>query len=470
MTTDISSVSADSADSVDELLSIVDLPDIALDTIASKCGLTNRDQACLSSTCSRMRNVVAFRHVVLSDTAAQLMTMRSRLIAALRGGACETLNYVDSKSVDDISANILDIVATDYPELVARLRHVRVWCVRFAMLPTLYPALQTIRIVNTLTNPMVINDPRIVYGLVLIYNSRHDDSATDKTAYQRLAQMQRAPIMLRAANYLYDDDIFAARDAGLQVEQLCVEGMDLSTAAICALAQITRRSLRNLLPPTSMNCNSALVNNFNANTVTEMSVYGIPAHMVDLEARLAAVVRTGHRQASTPFALQMIESHYVYQTIESFAPVLRLAACGTLTSFDAAFLSVTTWATLFNCATALTSVTMRCLATSGAISLFSVHTPKKLQDLSIYMFEDERGRNESEADNLRGNRIEQNRMDALGARLTELVGLRSVTLGRSHCGRLVTNYDTFVKALTTGLGPAPALARVTTPSASWSRI
>ena len=439
-------------------LTLLDLPDDLLDLVLNHpARLTNREQACAACACRRLRRAVAFRHVVLVHTRIQAQVpMRSRLAAALRGGACETLNVGVgwATRVSETRLEILNLVAADFPERVLRLRRARVeWLFPRACggrcLTASFPSLETVEVANDLDNPPLVFDPRVVFLNVCAVS----DQANHTGVLMRMARMPRPPVRLQLRFYADLRDVESARDAGLRVSYVIVSQNNDHPALMSAAAALATDQVSCLFDTDGAN-SLTVARHFRVETVRKLCVCGhAPGFFDTLDARYPP------SRAYAPIALILSNPP---PNVEG---LLRLASRGVIGSLclPTGNLSLDVWMRLLADAPALDSIIVGVITLEDATALFSVRTPSTLRCVRL---------------GLLGS---QGLLGALGARLAELRGLRTVALTFPTTDSMAENvanmreaymdkmrYVDFVEALTTC--PPPYLEGVSTPrSVNWTK-
>lgn len=420
-------------------LMLLDLPDDLLDRILNgRQRLTNREQALARGVCRRFRKVVAVRHVILR-WGGDPKSDRDRLAAALRGGLCETLNCDErdetrpAERAHHVRANVLDSVATEFPDRVARLRVAHVWWTpRNSLKPLVstFSALDVIGVITEVTNPPFVDDPRLLWHSVSVCNVDGDEDAM-----MRLARMARPPHKLELRFYRNVRDVEDARDAGLLVFELI-------------LLENANRAVARAAVPLATDV-----------VVCFVDIQGTISK--EAAALLRPTVRRLAVHAGTDGLFEALETRrgmeLVLLGLDDFdvEGMLRLAASGALVSLDLPMrdFPLSVWERLLD-APCLHTLVARKMWLNDAIALFSKRSPSTLRHLRLGIYAACQPRE---------------RIEVLGCRLAELKGVETVALIPSQTSAPVS-YDGFVRALTTGAGPPPALRRVDLPySVGWVR-
>ena len=170
-------------------LTLLDLPAALLGRVLNGRALSNADRVNAMCACRALRDgdVVEFRDIVLRSCAEGGRAALEAALAAARG-RCETLNrgggYVDAAE--------LAAVGEARPELVARLRAVRVYTLDAPTRVRLvsFPALDTINVAHGGTDPSAeaLSDPRVVMSFVTVTGA-----GARTGACERLARAPRPP-------------------------------------------------------------------------------------------------------------------------------------------------------------------------------------------------------------------------------------------------------------------------------------
>ena len=260
---------------------LLDLPDDLLDRIVNGPALTNLDQALTACVCSHMRRVIVFRHVQLRMH--ECHPTRDRLTRALRGGACETLNATGSGDEFAISCETLNMVGQDHPALVARLREVHLWWMTPndppVLPPARFPALKSICIVNQITNPMVLEDPRV---RMLKIRVRDGTAGLVHAAHPRVLELD-GRLAASEANLV---GLEQALEAGFRADRVII-GETADTANGRRFAAVAAALATSSIQ--SIYCGTPLAfDGFRADTVTSLDLCNRPGLCVALEALYAA--------------------------------------------------------------------------------------------------------------------------------------------------------------------------------------
>lgn len=358
-------------------LTLLDLPAALLGRVLNGRALSNADRVNAMCACRALRDgdVVEFRDIVLRSCAEG---GRAAIVAALTAarGRCETLNrgggYVDAVE--------LAAVGEARPELVARLRAVRVYTLDAPRPPppfprALFPALDTINVAHRVTDPNAgdLSDPRVVLSFVTLTGSglpKHTG------ACEHLARSHRPPesltVELQIGNPAQLPDIERAREVGLRVGHVNLLNITLQPGVawdrLCAVgAALAVHSLLFVGPPFSLD----VMQHIDANTVRLLYLDARPGSFVALEARFkrgAGLALTVNVQLRDNFPE------------DDVAALERLLSAGTIASlrFKAGSgMDASVWRRVFAAAsTALHTVDMgRIRSVDDALAIFSSAAP-----------------------------------------------------------------------------------------------
>jgi len=206
-------------------LTVLDLPSALLGCALNGPALSNEDRARAARSCKTLREAVKFRDIVLRSGGTGRAAVEAALASAC--GFCESLDGADAV----VHATTLGEIGATRPELVARLRRVRVWWADLVRPPPLpratFPALHTIELQvlrERQRDPpdMVPPDARVVLDRVVV-------SGFDPDACTRLARMPRPPQCMDLFTRQSVEDVERARDAGLRVDTLSINVCDSHT-------------------------------------------------------------------------------------------------------------------------------------------------------------------------------------------------------------------------------------------------
>lgn len=430
-------------------MGLLDLPEELVDDILNT-RLSNADQARAALACRRMRQLVAFRNVECSHPEI--------LAASLGGCQAETLNVAGNRSV-----HILDLssVGRDFPDRVARLRHVRVsvtGCWPFgtrAPLPaSVFPALKLIAISSEFTNPVDPADERFVYDFVAIVAQPIRESMENLARAMRGRVCRRVDVYLKSVPNLFDCAFI--RSLGLRVGRLNMFTGTTTPAhalapAIAALTEMAKAGV-GCFEDREGQCSLAVVRHFSVDTVRVlMLTLGAPGLLVALEARFSAPSpHVGLALTLSSDALWLVAT----MDDQEVGALARLAARGILES-----LAIKGLVNLPSDAIAriLANVpTLRELTVSvtleGALALAARGAHARIKRLGLCLL------------NLTDNPDRAVMLATLGTLLRGWPSLRRVSVYGSR-DRLA--YAGFVDALTAD-PPPPALRSVSTPGLEWT--
>ena len=309
------------------------------------------------------------------------MAFRQGAALAAARGRCETLNHVglddDGGNVVHVTASTLADVGEARPELVARLRAARVrWTDPGAPPPLPFPSLDTIVVVSTVQNPSYeeAQDPRVVLADVVL----------TQDACERVARFARPPWKLHINfNHTVIEGIERARDAGLRVERVSLQGWvsrEDEARLAAAVAPLAMRALtcRSLLP------SSVLLVQHARDTVRDLQMSACDGFFVALEARL--------RGSSRGFALTLTRESYAGLPEADVAAMERLVARGAVSSLALCAthcysLDAAAWARILAASTpALRTLDMGTLHFKDALSVFSAAVPRAA-DLRLALYQ-----------------------------------------------------------------------------------
>ena len=473
---------------------LLDVNDDVLSLVFNHPDLLHEDMANLARTCRRAHDLVTFQHLVFYRRARG----RRSLADALASGRVETIN-VDPETwgchvsvrrryfVDDVSVREMAHVGRDFPERVAKLKHVRLlttgeWpFARDVEFPVAtFPALRTIELSGEMTNPIDPGDARYVFDHVSLVRTINAPPDTFESSGGRLPALQTlARAMgdrrLRRLDFFYGGVHAGEVDAMIRVltimnvGRLNVFGIstraseDATLALAPALAALPTQGL-GVCSDHQGAFSAIAVRHFRVDTVRALMLsLGAPGLLVALEGRYDV---TGHPVERRRLSLTLYNG-YLFDpltghTLAAYSAddcqaLVRLASRGILNELavgSALFAPIMELVVM-------NAPSLRMLKFSASIedALLIVRAIKTnasvVETLHLALT------SPSDPSSTSTSSSTPSSLRDMGALMKACANLRTVSV----CGSGHGSFDGFIDALTTD--PSPNLKVVTVPGTSW---